>query len=73
MTLLVGSELQPAIKAAQTKNESERKYCADTNTPNDEVERRGASPASNQGTLSQSSTPSLVHRRYAPAIAPTDC
>ena len=34
--------------------------------PNDEVERRGASPASNEGTLSQSSTPSLAHRRRDP-------
>src|SRR5580692_3241041 len=34
--------------------------------PNDEVERRGASPASNEGTLSQSSTSSLAHRRRVP-------
>jgi hypothetical protein len=33
---------------------------------NDEVERRGASPASNEGTLSQSSIPSLAHRRCDP-------
>src|SRR5271154_5551878 len=33
---------------------------------NDEVERRGASPASNEGTLSQSSIPSLAHRRRDP-------
>jgi len=33
---------------------------------NDEVERRGASPASNEGTLSQSSTHSLAHRRRDP-------
>jgi len=33
---------------------------------NDEVERRGASPASNEGTLSQSSTLSLAHRRRHP-------
>src|SRR5277367_4940261 len=33
---------------------------------NDEVERRGASPASNEGILSQSSIPSLVHRRRDP-------
>src|SRR5579863_9881445 len=32
----------------------------------DEVERRGASPASNEGTLSQSSTSSLAQRRRAP-------
>src|SRR5882757_9373439 len=32
---------------------------------NDELERRGTSPASNEGTLSQSSTPSLSHRSYA--------
>jgi hypothetical protein len=31
--------------------------------PSDEVERRGASRASNEGTLSQTSTPSLAHRR----------
>ena len=40
---------------------------------NDEVERRGCSPASNEGTLSQSSNPSLGQRRRGPAIAPTDC
>ncbi len=40
---------------------------------NDEVERRGASPASNEGNLSQSSTPSLAQRRCDPAIARTDC
>src|SRR5258707_470958 len=33
---------------------------------NDEVERRGASRASNEGTLSQSSTPLLAHRRRHP-------
>src|ERR1700722_20593266 len=34
---------------------------------NDEVERRGASPASNEAALSESSTPSLAHRRrYGP-------
>src|ERR1700690_2050735 len=33
---------------------------------NDEVERRGASPAANEGTLSQSSTPSLTQRRRGP-------
>jgi hypothetical protein len=35
-------------------------------SPNDEVERRGASPASNEGTLSQSSIHSLAHRRRDP-------
>ena len=35
---------------------------------NDEVERRGASPASNEGTLSQSSTPSLAQRRRGPRV-----
>jgi hypothetical protein len=40
---------------------------------NDEVERRGASPATNEGTLSQSSIPSLAHRRRNSAIARTDC
>src|SRR5258708_4858083 len=34
--------------------------------PNDEVERRGASPAPNEGTLSQSSTPSLVPQSCDP-------
>jgi hypothetical protein len=34
--------------------------------PNDEVERRGASPASIEGTLSQASIPSLAHRRRDP-------
>ena|ERR1700722_4764316 len=38
----------------------------DQGLSNDEVERRGASPASNEGTLSQSSTPSLAHRRRDP-------
>jgi hypothetical protein len=37
-----------------------------TETPNDEVERRGASPASNEGTLSQSSTYSFAQRRRDP-------
>jgi len=70
---LVGPELQPTITAAQTKNESERKYCADTNTPNDEVERRAVAPAKNEAALSQTSIPSLAHRRRNPAIARTDC
>jgi hypothetical protein len=34
--------------------------------PNDEVERRGASPTTNEADLSQSSTPSLAHRRRDP-------
>src|SRR3984957_6918176 len=33
---------------------------------NDEVERRGASPTSSEGILSQSSTSSLAHRRRHP-------
>ena len=33
---------------------------------NDEVERRGAARTSNEADLSQSSTPSLAHRRCAP-------
>jgi len=33
---------------------------------NDEVERCGASPASNEGTLSKSSSSSLAQRRRAP-------
>ena len=33
---------------------------------NDEVERRGASPESNEGTLSRSSTPTMAHRRRDP-------
>src|SRR5258708_7511540 len=37
-----------------------------TTVLNDEGERRGASPASNEGTLLQSSTSSLAHRRYYP-------
>jgi hypothetical protein len=40
---------------------------------NDEVERRGVAPAPNEAGLSQSSTPSLAHRRRNPAIARTDC
>src|SRR5258708_39147741 len=35
-------------------------------TLNDEVERRGASPASNESTLSQSSTTSRADRRCGP-------
>src|SRR6266403_2005582 len=35
-------------------------------SPNNEVERRGASPASNEGTLFPSSTSSLAHRRRDP-------
>jgi hypothetical protein len=58
-----------------------RSPCRDTDAPpwlilkasNDEVERRGASPATNGGALSQTSTPSLAHRRRRPAIARTDC
>jgi hypothetical protein len=42
-------------------------------SPNDEVERRGVAPATNEGTLSQSSTPSVTQRRRDPAIARTDC
>ena len=34
--------------------------------PNDKAERRGASPASNEGILSQSSTPSFSHRKTRP-------
>ena len=34
--------------------------------PNDEVERRGAAPTSNEADLSQSSTHSLSHRRRDP-------
>ncbi len=41
--------------------------------PNDEVERRGGAPASNEGTLSQSSSPSLAPRKCSPTIARTDC
>jgi hypothetical protein len=35
-------------------------------SPNDEVERRGASPASSEGILSQSSIRSLAQRRCDP-------
>ena len=35
-------------------------------TPNDEVERRGVAPQSNEGTSSPSSTPSLAYRRRDP-------
>src|SRR5713101_8062440 len=31
--------------------------------PNDEVERRGGAPTANEADLSQSSTPSLAHRK----------
>jgi hypothetical protein len=40
---------------------------------NDEVERRGAAPTSNEADLSGSSTLSLIHRKFRPAIARTDC
>jgi hypothetical protein len=40
---------------------------------NDEVERRGGAPTPNEGTLSNSSIPSLSQRRRNPAIARTDC
>jgi hypothetical protein len=40
---------------------------------NDEVERRGVAAPANEADLSQSSTPSLAHRRRDPAIARTDC
>ena len=40
---------------------------------NDEVERRGVAPTSNEAHLSRSSTLSLAHRRRDPAIARTDC
>jgi hypothetical protein len=36
---------------------------------NDEVGRRGAVPTTNEASLSQSSTPSLAHRRRGPVIA----
>jgi hypothetical protein len=41
--------------------------------PNDEAERRGASPASNEGTLSRSSPSLLDPTKMHPAIARTDC
>ena len=34
--------------------------------PNDAIERRGAAPMTNEADLSQSSTPSLAHRRRDP-------
>ena len=40
---------------------------------NDEVERRGASPTTNEADLSRSSIHSLAHRSRSPAIARTDC
>ena len=39
--------------------------------PNDQVERREVAPRNNEAVLSQSSTPSLAHRRCRPAIART--
>jgi hypothetical protein len=44
--------------------------CADMSA-NDEVERRAAALPINETDLSQSSTPSLAHRRLDPAIART--
>src|ERR1700730_17957546 len=41
--------------------------------PNDEVERRGNALPANEAALSQSSIPSLAHRRCGLAIARTDC
>ena len=40
---------------------------------NDEVERRGNALVTNEAALSQSSTPSLAHRRCDPAIARAAC
>jgi hypothetical protein len=57
----------------QPGNKRGNKACVYAHGSNDEVERRGASPASNEGTLSQSSTPSLAQRRHGPAIARTGC
>ena len=37
--------------------------------PNDEAERRGAAPTTNEPDLSQSSTLSLAQRRRGPVIA----
>ena len=42
-------------------------------SPNDEVERRGVSPTTNEPGLSEPSTCSLVRRRRGPAIARTEC
>src|SRR5665213_972218 len=44
----------------------EADYFKHSTTPNDEVERRGTSPTSNEADLSRSSTPSLAHRRRDP-------
>jgi hypothetical protein len=40
-------------------------------SPNDEVERRGVVPTTNEADLSKSSTSSLAHRRRGPVIART--
>ena len=39
---------------------------------NDEVERRGVAPTTNEADLSKSSTPSLAQRIRGPVIARTD-
>src|SRR6266403_2012870 len=40
---------------------------------NDEVERRGVAPSTNEADLSESSISSLTRRRRSPAIARTVC
>jgi hypothetical protein len=39
-------------------------YCKCSTAPNDQVERRGNAPTSNEADLSRSSTPSLAQRRW---------
>ena len=64
----------PIHSALRETNISIRESCAHPQmSSNDEVERRGVAPAQNEADLSQSSIPSLAHRRYDPAIARTDC
>jgi hypothetical protein len=43
------------------------------NVPNDEVERRGVGPTSNEADLSRPSAISLAHRKCDPVIVQTDC
>src|SRR5271170_686291 len=55
-------------KAATPRARRPPKMAPSPMASNDEVERRGVAPTSNEADLSQSSTPSLAIRRRRPAI-----
>jgi hypothetical protein len=52
--------------SGETYDHRAKNYDDDHIASNDEVERRGVAPALIEADLSQSSTPSLAHRRRAP-------